>query len=213
MRSIWGPCALMVLAGCGWFRPREEAPPGVTRQLAGLVTMRGTPVVLLGDAVEVGDRAPDFRVVGAEFQPVRLSDFEGKVVLISAVPSLDTGVCSQQTKRFNDEAAGLPPNVVVLTVSTDLPFAQKRFCQAEKIERIRVLSDHVWRELGLRYGVLIKGKGLLARAIFVVGQDGRVVYKELVREVATHPDYDAALAAVQQAAKKTARERRQGQLE
>lgn len=206
MRSIWGPCALMVLAGCAWFRSREEAPPGVTRQLAGLVTMHGKPVILLGDPVQVGNRAPDFRVIDAEFQPVHLSDFKGKVVLISAVPSLDTGVCSQQTKRFNDEAAGLEPNVVVLTVSADLPFAQKRFCQTEKIERVRVLSDHVWRDFGLRYGVLIKGKGLLARAIFVVGEDGRLVYKEVVREIATHPDYDAALAAVQQAAKKAARE-------
>ena len=124
----------------------------------------------------------------------------GKVVLISAVPSLDTGVCSAQTKRFNDEAARLPADVVILTLSMDLPFAQKRFCEAEKVERLRVLSDAVWREFGLGYGVLMKDRGLLARSIFVVGRDGRVAYEQIVRETSTHPDYDAALAAARQAA-------------
>ncbi len=166
----------------------------------GLVTMKGSPVVLLGRGVKAGEAARGFRVVDGAFQPVRLSDFRGKVVVISAVPSLDTGVCSAQTKRFNDEAAKLPADVVVLTISMDLPFAQKRFCETEKIGGIRVLSDHVWREFGTAYGVLIKDMGLLARAVFVVGKDGTVVYEQVVREVATHPDYDAALAAARKAA-------------
>jgi thiol peroxidase len=165
-----------------------------------MVTVRGAPVTLLGHAVAVGDPAPDFRVVDASFQPVRLLDFKGKVTLISAVPSLDTGVCSAQTKRFNDEAAKLPADVVILTLSMDLPFAQKRFCEAEKVAGLRVLSDHVWREFGLGYGVLMKDRGLLARSIFVVGKDGRVAYEQIVRETSTHPGYDAALAAARQAA-------------
>ncbi len=164
------------------------------------VAMKGNPLTLLGRAVKAGDSAPDFRVVDGAFQPVRLSDFRGKVVLISAVPSIDTGVCSAQTKRFNDEAAKLPGDVVMLTISMDLPFAQKRFCEAEKVARIRVLSDHVWRDFGAAYGVLIKDMGLLARSVFVVDRAGKVIYEQVVRELTTHPDYDAALAAVQKAA-------------
>jgi len=167
---------------------------------SGLVTIEGNPLTLLGSEIKVGDAAPDFRVVDEGFKPVKLSDFRGKVVLISAVPSLDTGVCAMQTKRFNDEVDKLPENVTVLTVSQDLPFAQKRFCESEKIAKVRVLSDHVWREFGLGYGVLIKDMGLLARAVFVVGADGRVAYCQIVPEVTTHPDYDAALAAVHAAA-------------
>lgn len=164
------------------------------------VTMKGSPLTLLGRGVKAGDTAPDFRVVDGAFQPVRLSDFRGKVVLISVVPSIDTGVCSVQTKRFNDEAAKLPADVIVLTISMDLPFAQKRFCEAEKVARIRVLSDHVWREFGTAYGVLIKDMGLLARAVFVVGKDGKLAYEQVVSELTTHPDYNAALAAARKAA-------------
>ena len=166
----------------------------------GLVTVHGRPVVLLGCDTKVGDAAPDFRVVDAQFQPVRLSSFKGKPCLISAVPSLDTGVCALQTKRFNDEIRDLPPGVIVMTISADLPFAQKRFCEAEKVDRILVLSDHVWHEFGLSYGVLIKDMGLLARSIFVVGRNGHVAYREIVDELTNHPDYDAALAAIRKAA-------------
>ena len=168
----------------------------------GLVTMKGNPIVLLGSAVKAGDAAPEFRVVNAGFEPVKLSDFQGKPVLISVVPSLDTGVCALQTKRFNDEVANLPSDVAVLTISTDLPFAQKRFCEAEKIDRVQVLSDHVWREFGLGYGVLIKDMGLLTRSVFVVGKDGRVAYAQLVSEVTEHPDYEAALEAARSEAAK-----------
>ena len=168
--------------------PRDER--------TGVVTAHGNPVTLLGPEVKVGDAAPDFTVVDGAFKPVRLSDFQGTTVLISAVPSLDTKVCSIQTKRFNDEAEKLPPSVVVLTISEDLPFAQTRFCGAENIKNIRVLSDAVHREFGLRYGVLIKDMSLLARSIWVIGPDGRVRYREIVPELTHEPDYDRALAAV-----------------
>jgi len=161
-----------------------------------VVTMQGNPLVLLGPDLSVGEPAPDFRVVDGDFQPVTLADVKNKVVLISVVPSLDTGVCAAQTKRFNDEIAKLPEGVVVLTISMDLPFAQKRFCDAEKIDRVRVLSDHVRHSFGLAYGVLIKDLGLLARSIFVIGKDGTLVHKQIVGELTEHPDYDAALNAV-----------------
>jgi len=167
----------------------------------GLVTMAGAPLSLLGPDVNVGDTAPDFRAVDAGFKPVKLADFKGRACLVSAVPSLDTGVCAAQTKRFNDEVKNLPPGIAVITISMDLPFAQKRFCDSEKVDRVLVLSDHVWREFGLGYGVLIKDMGLLARSIFVVGKDGRVAYKEIVPELTQHPDYNAALAAARKAAK------------
>ena len=109
-------------------------------------------------------------------------------------------MCAAQTKRFNDELARLPSDLVVITVSMDLPFAQKRFCEAEKVEGLVMTSDHVWREFGLAYGVLIKDLGLLARSIFVVGKDGKLLYKQVVPELTDHPDYDAALAAAKAAA-------------
>lgn len=170
------------------------------QEQANLVTMKGNPVTLLGPSIGVGAAAPEFRVVDAAFHPVKLSDFKGRIVLISAVPSLDTGVCALQTKRFNEEATSLPSNVVILTVSMDLPFAQKRFCAAEKVDRIQVLSDSVWRDFGSKYGLLIKDMGLLARCVLVVGPDGRVCYRDLVHEITTHPDYDAALKAARAAA-------------
>lgn len=178
---------------------------GAPAERAGLVTMKGKPVTLLGAGVGVGATAPEFRVVDAAFKPVKLSDFPGRVVLVSAVPSLDTGVCSRQTKRFNEEAAKLPTNVVILTVSMDLPFAQKRFCSAEKIDRIQVLSDSVWRDFGAKYGLVIKDMGLLARCVLVIGPDGRVRYSELVPEIATEPKYDAALKAARDTAEPAAK--------
>ncbi len=165
-----------------------------------LVTMHGKPVVLLGDQVSSGENAPDFMVVDKDFKPVALADFKGKPCVISAVPSLDTPVCSLQTKRFNSEIVNLPQNVVVMTISMDLPFAQKRFCDAEKVDRVLVLSDHVQREFGMRYGLLIKDMGLLARAVFALDGEGKIAYKQLVPELTNEPDYDAALNAARQAA-------------
>jgi thiol peroxidase len=165
-----------------------------------VVTSRGNPVTLLGPDVKVGDVAPEFRAVDGAFQPVEFGSFRGKPILIAAVPSLDTGLCSLETKRFNEEAAKLPSDAQIITISMDLPFAQKRFCEAEHVDRVKVLSDHVWREFGMRYGVLTEDKALLARSIFVVGRDGRIVYRELVYDQGTPPNYDAALQAVRRAA-------------
>lgn len=163
------------------------------QERAGIVTMKGEQVTLLGPDLQTGAAAPDFRVVDQAFEPIKLSDFKGRACLISVVPSLDTGVCALQTKRFNDEVAKLPDDVVMMTVSMDLPFAQKRFCEAEKIDRIQILSDSVWREFGLRYGVLIKDMGLLARSIFIVDRQGNIAYKEIVADISSQPDYDTAL--------------------
>ena len=157
-------------------------------------------ITLLGDQVNVGEQAPPFKIVDQNFAPVTLADFQGQTLLISVVPSLDTGVCSIQTKRFNEEAAKLPKNITILTISNDLPFAQKRFCDVEKTDNIKVLSDSVWREFGARYGLLIKDMGLLTRAIFVIDNQGKIVYKELVANISQHPNYDKALANVRHTA-------------
>lgn len=153
-------------------------------------------VTLLGEQVELGQAAPNFKVVNESFTPVQLSAFKNKNVLISVVPSLDTGVCSIQTKRFNEEVANLPENVVMLTISNDLPFAQKRFCKTEKVDKINVLSDSVWRDFGKKYGLLIKDMGLLTRAIFIIDTQGNIAYKELVANISQHPDYDIALSTL-----------------
>ena len=171
------------------------------QERTGLVTMKGGPVTLLGAGIKVGDKAPDFTAVDAGWRPVKLSDFKGKVVLISAVPSLDTPVCSLQTKRFNDEAAKLPANVQVITISEDLPFAQKRFCESEKVGTLKVVSDTTEREFGMKYGLLIKGMSLLTRCVIVVGKDGAIKYMDLVPEITQHPDYDKALEAAKTAAR------------
>ena len=165
------------------------------KERSGLVTLQGNPVVLLGAEIKVGDAAPDCTVTGNDLSPVKLSDFRGKVCVLSAVPSLDTPVCDVETRRFNKEAGGLGDGVVVLTVSMDLPFAQKRWCAAAGIENAITLSDHAKADFGLAYGVLIKDLRLLARAVFVVDAGGVVRHVQLVKEIAEEPDYEAALAA------------------
>lgn len=169
------------------------------QERAGLVTFQGKPLTLLGPEVTVGQVGPDFTVVNKDFKPVRLSEFAGRVVLISAVPSLDTPVCSVQTKRFNEEAAKLAEAITGLTISEDLPFAQGRFCSSEKVEGHQVLSDHVYREFGQKYGLLIKGMMLLARTVLMVGKGGVISYREIVGEVTEEPDYEAALTAAKAA--------------
>ena len=153
-------------------------------------------VTLLGKQVQVGEQAPNFKVVDKNFSPVSLQDFSEQTLLISVVPSLDTGVCSLQTKRFNEEVSKLPKNITILTISNDLPFAQKRFCKTESVDAIKVLSDSVWREFGAAYGLIIKDMGLLTRAIFIIDDSGKLAYKELVANISQHPDYDKALVAV-----------------
>lgn len=159
-------------------------------------------VTLLGSQVALGEQAPNFKVVDKNFSPVELSDFKNQTVLISVVPSLDTGVCSIQTKRFNEEAAKLPENITILTISNDLPFAQKRFCKVESVDKIKALSDSVWRKFGESYGLIIKDMGLLTRAIFIIDNQGVVKYKELVANISQHPDYTSALSAVKSIAPK-----------
>ena len=153
-------------------------------------------VTLLGNQVNVGEQAPEFKVVDGSFSQVKLSDFKNKTLLISVVPSLDTGICSLQTKRFNEEVVNLPSNISILTISNDLPFAQKRFCKTENIDAVKVLSDAVWRDFGSNYGLLIKDMGLLTRAIFIIDNSGKIVYKELVDNISNHPDYDTALTTL-----------------
>lgn len=161
------------------------------------VTAGGEPIVLLGDELKTGQQAPTFKVVDNNFKPVMLTDFQGQTVLLSVVPSIDTGICSLQTKRFNEEVSKLPDSVTLLTISTDLPFAQKRFCEQEQVANMAVLSDAVWRDFGSSYGLLIKDMGLLTRAIIIIDKQGKVVYQQLVPELAQEPDYSAALQALQ----------------
>jgi thioredoxin-dependent peroxiredoxin len=161
----------------------------------GMVTMRGNPLTLVGGPVKVGEKAPDFTVLANNLSPVSLSDYVGKVCLISSVPSLDTPVCEASTRRFNEEAAKLGPDVAVLTVSMDLPFAQKRWCAANGIKEVETLSDHRDGSFGTAYGLLIKELRLLARAVLVVDRDGVIRYEQIVSEIADEPDYEAVLAA------------------
>jgi thiol peroxidase len=164
----------------------------------GAITFKGNEVTLLGNEVKVGDKAPDFTVLANDLTPVSLKDSAGSVRIISVVPSLDTGVCDQQTRRFNEEATKLP-DVKVLTISVDLPFAQKRWCGAAGIDRLQTLSDHRDLSFGTAYGVAIKELRLLARAVFVVDQNDQVVYAQYVPEATEHPDYEAPVLAAQKA--------------
>jgi len=159
------------------------------------VTFQDAPLTLVGDERKVGEAAPDFTVLGNDLAEVTLSDFAGKVRIISAVPSLDTPVCDTQTRRFNEAAAGLGPDVVILTISMDLPFAQGRWCAAAGVEAVRTLSDHRDAAFGRAWGVLIKELRLLSRAIFVVDRSGTIRHVEIVGEITHEVDYDAALAA------------------
>jgi thioredoxin-dependent peroxiredoxin len=163
---------------------------------AGLVTMRGNPLTLIGNEVKVGDKAPNFTVLDTDLKPVEFSSYRGKVCIISSVPSLDTPVCDASTRRFNKEAASLAPDVAILTISMDLPFAQARWRGAAGIKVVQTLSDHRDASFGTAYGLLIKELRLLARAVFVVDREGKVEYVEIVNEIAELPDFDAALAAV-----------------
>jgi len=163
---------------------------------AGLVTLHGKPVTLVGDEVREGDLAPDATLLDNDLRPVRLSTFRGRVCVLSAVPSLDTPVCDRETRRFNEEAGRLGGNVAIVTISVDLPFAQKRWCGAAGIANVITLSDYRDLEFGTRFGVLIEELRLLARCVFVLDRGGRVALVELVKEVSSEPDYDAVLGAV-----------------
>jgi thiol peroxidase len=161
------------------------------------VTLKGNPVTLAGSELKPGQQAPDFKLQDTTLQDVTLEASQGKTRLIATVPSLDTPVCSAESKKFSDQAKDLP-NVEVLVVSMDLPFGQKRWCGAEGVTNIKTLSAHRCPQFGEDYGVLIKGGPMdrcLARAIFVVDRDGKLKHVEYVKEIAEHPNYEAALAA------------------
>ncbi|KGR91158.1 peroxidase [Ureibacillus massiliensis 4400831 = CIP 108448 = CCUG 49529] len=160
------------------------------------VTFKNNPVTLIGNEVKVGDKAPDFKVLANDLSEVTLKDSEGKVRLIAAVPSLDTGVCDAEARRFNEEVAAIGGDVAFYTVSVDLPFAQKRWCAAAGIEGVHTVSDHRDLSFGEAYGVYMKELRLLARAVFVIDREGTVTYVEYVPEGTSHPNYEAAIEAV-----------------
>lgn len=168
----------------------------MTQERKDVILFKGNPMTLLGPDIRVGDVAPDFRVVDNGLQPVTLASSAGKVRLIAVVPSVDTPVCDTMTRKFNKDAAALPECVEVCTISLDLPFAQKRWCGNAGIERMKTLSDYQDRSFGLAYGLLIKELKLLARAVYVIDQNGKVAYREIVPEVTAEPNYEAALEAV-----------------
>ena len=148
----------------------------------GLVTMKGSPLTLLGNRVELGQQAPDCELTGKGLEPVKLSSFKGKICIITAVPSLDTSVCDIMTRKFNEEAVGLAEDVFVLAISTDLPFAQDRWCIAADVENVIMLSDYKIADFGQAFGILIKDLRLLARAVFILDRDGVIRYIDIVKE-------------------------------
>lgn len=160
------------------------------------VTFGNQPVTLVGKELSVGDQAPDFKVLDNARSEKTLADFKGQKLLLSVVPSLDTGVCDAQTRRFNEAASELGEGYKVLTISMDLPFAQKRWCGNAGVENVETLSDHYAASFGEAYGVLMQEHRLLARSIFVVNEAGQVTYVEYVSEGTNHPDYEKALEAL-----------------
>ena len=162
----------------------------------GLVTFAGGPVTLIGTEIKVGEKAPEFTGINQNLEPVTLSSFAGKTVVIAVYPSIDTGVCQKQNYKFNQMANDMK-DVVVLSVSLDLPFAQKRYCAAEGLDSIVTLSDYKEREFGNKYGYLIKELALLARGTVIIDKEGIVQFVEFVPEITTEPDYDAALACIE----------------
>lgn len=166
------------------------------------VTFKGKAYTLVGPQLKAGDRAPDFECVSSSLEPVKLSSTPAKTRLFSVVPSLDTPVCSMQTKKFDEALGAMKDKVACYTVSLDMPFAQKRFCTSENISNMQTLSDLHNQSFGQNYGVLIEGLPipLLSRAVFVVDQAGKITYAEYVADVPQHPNYDAALSAVRSAA-------------
>ena len=165
----------------------------------GAVMFQGNPLTLLGEEVKVGQKAPGFSVLDSDLQEVNLNTFKDKVKLIASVPSLDTPVCDLEIKRLNEEASKISGDVVILFISMDLPFAQKRFCQSFDIKAVKAFSDHKTADFGSKYGVLIKELRLLSRAIFVIDKSDVISYIECVKEIADQPNYEGALEALKKA--------------
>ncbi|MFA5553365.1 MAG: thiol peroxidase [Phycisphaerae bacterium] len=162
----------------------------------GAVTMKGNPLTLTGGEVAVGQKAPDFAVLAGDLSPAGLEKFKGKKCVILSVPSLDTSVCSIEAKKFNEKASELSDDVAILVISMDLPFAQSRWCAAEGVKNVHLFSDYRDASFGTAYGVLIKELRLLARAVFVVDKNSVIKYMQLVPEIASEPDYEAAMGAL-----------------
>ena len=167
----------------------------------GIVTIHGNPLTLLGEEIKVGAAAPDVELLDNDLKGVKLSSYRGKTLVVASVPSLDTPVCDLETRRFNDEAAHLGGDMQMLTISMDLPFAQKRWCGAAGVERLTTLSDHREGAFGQAYGVLIKELRLLARAVFIIDRDGTLQYVQLVKEMSNEPNYEEVLQALGKIAK------------
>jgi thioredoxin-dependent peroxiredoxin len=159
----------------------------------GKVTFLGNPLTLIGKEIKVGDKAPEFQVLDNDLNPVSQSSFQGKIIILASVPSLDTPICDLETRRFNAEAANLGADIQILTISMDLPFAQKRWCGTAGVERIVTLSDHRDASFGTAYGVLIKELRLLARAIFIIDRQDIIRYIQIVKELTEEPDYETVL--------------------
>ena len=166
----------------------------------GIITFGGKHMTLLGPNLNVGDKAPSFILQANDLSRKSLATYEGKVLILSVVPSLDTGVCDLQTRRFNNEASSIGSHVRILTISCDLPFAQKRWCGAVGVDNLETLSDHYDLNFGITYGVAIKELRLLTRAVFVIGKDGIIAYKQIVPVVSEEVDFQAALDAAKSAA-------------
>ncbi len=161
-------------------------------------SVKGNPVTLLGNPVKVGDEAPEIVASDLTLNDVKLSDFHGKIVVVSVFPSIDTPVCANQTRAFNKKATELSEEVVILTISKDLPFALGRFCAAEGIKNIHTLSDYKQSRFGLQYGFLVKENQLLARGVVIIDKSGVVKYVEITKDITIEPDYDKAVAAVKE---------------
>jgi thioredoxin-dependent peroxiredoxin len=183
--------AVLIIAnpGCGGKTTMAE------QERKGAVTFKGSPLTLIGKELKVGDKAPDFTVTAQDLSPVSFSSFKGKVCIVTSVPSLDTSVCDIMTRRFAKEAVALGDKVAVITVSMDLPFAQKRWCVGAEVKEINVLSDYKDASFGKAWGLLIKELHLEARAVYVIDASGVVRYAQVVPEMTHEPDYDAAIAA------------------
>ena len=161
------------------------------------VTFKGNTLHLVGQGLEVGDQAPDSELIDTELKPVKLSSFRGKTVVLISVPSLDTPVCDLETKKFNEKASKLDESVQMLVVSMDLPFAQTRWCGAHEIKNVKTLSDYQEGKFGKAYGLRIDELYLLARAVLVIDPEGKIQYQQIVEDVGSEPDYDAAMKAIE----------------
>jgi thiol peroxidase len=168
----------------------------IMKERTGIITMKGNPLTLLGNEVNVGERAPDFIALDPNLTPIKFSSYQNKICVISSVPSLDTPVCDMETRKFNEEASKLGDKIQILTISMDLPFAQKRWCGAAGVSKIQTLSDHRDAQFGLAYGVLIKELRLLARAVFLVDQKGILRYIQLVKDITNEPNYEEIWSAL-----------------